>query len=86
MNLFIASLVIIAVGATILFATWKPDKARGIHRTFERSRKAIGAVFVILISWTLLRSGRPTYIGAALLMIVLATIYFVIERPDKQVV
>jgi hypothetical protein len=75
-----------AIGGTILFATLRPRQAEGVYRTFERSRKTIGGIFAILVSWTLVRSGRPMYILAALVMIALATLYWWVERPDKEVI
>lgn len=86
MNLFVFSLIVIAVGGTVLFATLRPRKAERVHNTMERWRKTVGAIAGALIAWTLIRSGRPEYIFAAVVMIALATIYIVIEQPHKEVV
>lgn len=85
-ELSIIAMVAIVVAGTVLFVSRNEQRAQKTHNTMERSRKGIGAILLVVVSWTFLRSGQWFLILAALLMIALATIYFCVEKPHKEVV
>lgn len=78
------------VVATILITLfvvyrWK-EPIESAYNTFDFLRRVVGALLVVLIAFTFLRSGNRTLFAIALGLIAFATIWFFIERPDKAVV
>lgn len=85
-NITIIAMVAIVVAATVIFVSRDKERAQKTHTTMERSRKGIGAVLLVIVSWTFLRSGKWYLILGALLMVSLATIYILVEKPHKEMV
>lgn len=85
-ELSIIAMVAIVVAGTVIFTSRHEQRAQTTHNTMERSRKGIGAVLLVVVSWTFLRSGQWYLILGALVMIALATIYVMVEKPHKEVV
>ena len=79
----VAALVVIAVFGTALFVRYHESTAERIYFTVERWRKLLGLIVLVAIAWTFLRSGRPELILISLVSIALATMYFMIERPNE---
>lgn len=85
-EILIGGLVVGTVALTIAFTSWKRDRAERVYTRSEQARKAGGAVILVLIAWTFLRSGNPFLIAAALAAVALATVYVVVEQPHETLV
>lgn len=62
------------------------DSVESAYNTFDYLRRLVGAILVILVAWTFLRSGNSYLFLIALVLIVFATVWFLVERPDKDLV
>lgn len=86
MELFLISMVVATIAIVFIFVTRHTRKAEKTYMTLERSRKTIGAVFLILLVWTFLLSGNPVLMLVALLGVAVAALYVFVEKPHKQVI
>lgn len=79
--------IVLPVVATILvtiLVVWRyRETVESAYSTFEYLRKTIGAILIVLVAWTFLRSGSLLLFTFALGLIVFATIWFLIEQPHR---
>ncbi|MFP8891838.1 hypothetical protein ACLI4U_19010 (plasmid) [Natrialbaceae archaeon A-CW2] len=78
---------VLAVVLLTLVVWWRhDDRVESAYNTFDYLRRLVGAILVILVAWTFLRSGNSYLFGLALVLIVFATVWFLVERPDRDLV
>lgn len=82
--------ILFPVVATILvtlLVIWKyREPVERAYNTFEYLRKLIGAILLVLVAWTFIRSGSVYLFIIALALIVFATTWFAIEQPHRNTV
>lgn len=82
--------LIFPVVATILLTVFViyqwGDTVETAYNTFDYFRRLIGAILVVLIAFTFLKSGNSWLFAIALGLIAFATIWFAVERPDQDMV
>ena len=86
MSLAVIALIVGVIALTYVIVQWRREQ---IERAYERGdtlRKLGTFAFVVIVAWTLIRSGDPVLIGIAVLGFVFATIYVIIEEPHKTAV
>lgn len=86
MNVGVLALIVGVVALTYVIVASRREK---VERTYERGenyRKLITAAAAVIVAWTFIRSGDPVLIAFAVLGFVFATVYVMIEQPQKQVV
>lgn len=86
MNAGIIFAVVFTVLATIALVSRRRERVERTYYAIEYFRGVIGALALITISWTFLRSGSTYLIAVALGLIVFATVYVLIEKPHKTLV
>jgi len=74
----------LAVGY-VLATKWGPTIKRG-YEQLEIVRRILVIPIVAIVAWTLLNSGNALYVGAALVSIVAVAAWWMVERPDKDLV
>ena len=78
--------VVATVLVTLLIVHRHKEAVESAYSTFDYLRKLVGAILVVLIAYTFLRSGSTMLFFIALGLIAFATAWFAIERPDKNAV
>ena len=78
--------VVATILVTLLVVYKRHEQVESAYNTFDYFRRFIGAILVILVAFTFLRSGNTYLFAMALFLIAFATIWFAIERPDKSLV
>lgn len=86
MDLLVIFLAIAVVTLTLSIASVYDQQTETLYNRSEQLRKIGGAIILILLIVTFLRSGDLFLTLVALGGIALATIYWTVERPDKQLV
>lgn len=82
----IGALILAAViGTALLWWINEPAVNRGVSFV-ERVRWSVGIVFLILLSYHLLRSGNLLYIMGAVLGFGFLTAYALVEKPWREVI
>lgn len=69
----------------LLAAKWGPKIQTGYEK-LEMIRRLLVLPIGAIVAWTLLNSGNVLYVGAALIGIIAGAAWFVVERPDKELV
>lgn len=82
----VIAIIIATFIVTVLVVRWREDQVRDTYERFKFARKLGAALIALLLAWTLLSSGDPWLMAAAIGGLVFATTYWYIERPDEQVV
>lgn len=78
--------VVATILVTLLVIYRYGETVESAYGTFEYIRKFVGAILVILVAFTFLRSGSGWLFAIALGLIAFATIWFAVERPDQDIV
>lgn len=81
--LYIAALVVLAVGSALLLVRYRRQKVVRGYKRFQRWRTLISSIILVLVAWTFLRSGRPLLIGIAIVLIFLVTMYVIVDKPNE---
>jgi len=84
-----ASVIFATVFAVLLTLVLFSRRRETVEKTYHRIeyfRGVIGAIALITISWTFLRSGSIHLILTAIALIVFATVYVLVERPHRTLV
>lgn len=84
--LTLIALVVVAVFGTVAVYRYKPTRVEGTYHWFDRWRKIIWGLVLVGVVWTFLRSGRPELIAAAIVSIVLVTVFVLVEKPHRTLV
>ncbi|MFD1526037.1 MULTISPECIES: hypothetical protein [Halobacteriales] len=71
---------------TLLVVYRHGEAVESAYNTFDFLRRVVGAILIVLIAFTFLRSGSTMLFLIALGLIAFATIWFAVERPDKALV
>lgn len=78
--------VVATILVTALIVYKRQEQVESAYETFDYVRRFLGAVLVVLIAFTFVRSGNSYLFAVALALIAFATIWFMVERPDKSIV
>ena len=79
----IAALFVLAIGSAVLLYKLRTNEVETAYNRFETARKLISAAAAGIIGWTFLQSGRPELILAAIVLLFLATVYVLVEKPNE---
>ena len=78
--------VVATILLSLLIVHRHGETVESAYNTFDYCRKVVGAILLVLIAFTFLRSGSTMLFLIALGLIAFATIWFAVERPDQDVV
>ena len=81
--MLIVALLVLAIGSALLLYRLRTDRVETAYNRFETARKFVSALAFLIIGWTFLRSGRPELILAAVVLLFLATVYILVEKPNE---
>jgi len=86
MNATVIFAVLFVVLGTIVVFSRRRERVERTYYAIEYFRGVIGAIAIITVSWTFLRSGSTYLIAIALGLIMFATVYVLVEQPHKTLV
>ena len=78
--------VVAAVLVTLVIIWRWGSTVESAYETFDYFRRLIGAVIVVLLAGTFLRSGSTILFGIALLLIMFAVVWFYVEQPHRKAI
>lgn len=75
--------VVATILLTLLVIYRYTETVESAYNTFDYCRRIVGAIIVVLVAFTFLRSGNGMLFIIALGLIAFATIWFYVEQPHK---
>lgn len=86
MNIGVIALVVGVVAVTYVVVQWRREKVEKSYEKGKKYRELGTMTAAVIIAWLFIRSGDPLRVAAAIGLFVVATIYVVIEQPQKEIV
>lgn len=86
MNIGVIALIIGVVLATYVVVSWRREKVEKSYEKGKRYRELGTMAAAVIIAWLFIRSGDPVRMAVALMLFVVATVYVLVEQPQKEVV
>lgn len=86
MNIGVLGMIVGVVAVTYLVVQWRREKVEKTYERGKRYRELGTMVAAVIIAWLFIRSGDPLRVAAAIGLFVVATVYVIIEQPQKEIV
>lgn len=86
MNVGVLALVFGVVAITYVLVQWRREKVEKSYEKGKRYREIGTMAAAVLIGWLFIRSGDPVRMAIALALFAIATIFVLVEQPQKDIV
>lgn len=85
MNIGVITLIVGVVALTYVVVQLRRDHVEKTYERGKRYRELGTMVAAVIIAWLFIRSGDPLRMAVALLLFVVATVYVLVEQPQKEI-
>ena len=86
MNVGVIALIVGVVALTYVVVQMRREKVEKTYERGKRYRELGTMAAAVVIAWLFIRSGDPVRMAVALLLFVVATVYVIVEQPQKEIV